>query len=58
MELVSTASNAAERSGKLRIERLPIGSSNVEAIVNLREDHFDGGWSGSQDDVSWEMRSD
>lgn len=55
---MSIASNAAERSGKLRIERLPIGSSNVEATVNLREDHFDGGWSGSQDDVSWEMRSD
>ena len=49
------ASNATERSGKLRIEKLPIGSSDVEAIVNLREDHSDGGMSGSQDKVSWEM---
>ena len=46
------ASNATERSGKLRIEKLPIGSSDAEATVNLREDHFDGGMSGSQDEVS------
>lgn len=49
---LSMASNATERSGKLRIEKLPIGSSNAEATVNLREDHFDGGMSGSQDEVS------
>ena len=42
------ASNATERSGKLRIEKLPIGSSDVEAIVNLREDHSDGGMSGNE----------
>lgn len=52
VELVSMASNATERSGKLRIEKLPIGSSDAEAIVNLREDHSDGGMSGGQDEVS------
>lgn len=49
---LSMVSNATERSGKLRIEKLPIGSSDAEATVNLREDHFDGGMSGSQDEVS------
>ena len=52
VELVSMASNATERSGNLGIEKLPVGSRDVEAIVNLREDHFDGGMSGSQDEVS------
>ena len=41
VEVVSTASNAAQRLSELRIGRLPIGSSNVEAIVNPREDRFE-----------------
>ena len=52
VELVSMASNATERSGNLGIETLPVGSRDVEAIVNLREDHFDGGMSGIKDEVS------